>query len=131
MWARQRLPRSRLRPDRHAYGMNTPLVIGIGAVTGLLGESGINFDPRTPGKRFTVAAGILRGTLVAVMSGLSMYVHSGWVVGSGFGMLYGALFGLMICLSRGATAWQQAKLIIPSSAVTGALSGALVAWFAF
>jgi hypothetical protein len=126
-----RPPGSRRGLDRDGHDMNTPLVIGIGAVTGLLGESGINFDPRTPGKRFTVAAGILRGALVAVMSGLSMYVHSGWVVGSGFGMLYGALFGLMICLSRGATAWQHARLIIPSSAVTGALSGALVACFAF
>jgi hypothetical protein len=111
--------------------MNTPLVIGIGAVVGLLEGSGINFDPRIPGRRFTVAAGILRGTLVALISGLSMYVHSGWVVGSGFGMLYGALFATMICLSKGASAWQHATLVIPRGAVTGALSGALVACFAF
>jgi len=111
--------------------MITPLVIGIGAVCGLAGECGIGFDPRTPGKRFIVAAGTLRGALVALFAGLSMTIHSGWVVGSGFGLLYGALFGVMICLGKGEAAWQQANRIIPTSAVTGALSGALVAHFAF
>ena len=111
--------------------MNTPLVIGIGAVLGLVGASGIYFDPRTPGKRFIVAAGTLRGTLVAIVTGLSMTARSGWVAGSGFGLLYGALFGAMICLSKGSAALQHAKYIIPASAVTGAFSGALIAWLAY
>lgn len=111
--------------------MNMPLVIGIGAVLGLLGASGIYFDPRTPGKRLIVAAGTLRGTLVAIITALSMVSHSGWVVGSGFGLLYGTLFGALICLSKGTAALQHAKFIIPTSAVTGALGGALIAWFAF
>jgi hypothetical protein len=111
--------------------MNTPLVIGIGAVMGLLGASGIGFDPRTPGKRFIVAAGSLRGVLVALVTGLSMNMHSGWIAGSGFGLLYGALFGAVICLSEGSAALQHAKYVIPASAVTGALSGALIAWLAF
>lgn len=111
--------------------MNTPLVIGIGAVLGLLGASGIYFDPRTPGKRFIVAAGTLRGALVAIVTGLSMTAYSGWVAGSGLGLLYGALFGATICLSKGSAALQHAKYIIPTSAVTGALSGALIAWLAF
>jgi hypothetical protein len=111
--------------------MNTPLVVGIGAVLGLLGASGIYFDPRTPGKRFIVAAGGLRGALVAITTGLSMTAHSGWIVGSGFGLLYGALFGAMICLSKGPAALQHAQYIIPAGAVTGAFSGALIAWLAF
>ncbi len=111
--------------------MNMPLVIGIGALLGLLGASGIYFDPRTPGKRFIVAAGTLRGALVAVVTDLSMTMHSGWIIGSGFGLLYGTLFGAMICLSKGPTALQHAKYIIPTSAVTGAISGALIAWLAF
>jgi hypothetical protein len=111
--------------------MNTPLVIGIGAVLGLLGASGIYFDPRTPGKRFIVAAGTLRGALVAIVTGLSMTAYSGWVAGSGLGLLYGALFGAMICLSKGSAALEHAKYIIPTSAVTGAFSGALIAWLAF
>jgi hypothetical protein len=108
-----------------------PLVIAIGAVLGLLGASGIYFDPRTPGKRLIVAAGTLRGMLVAVVTDLSMTVHSGWIVGSGFGMLYGTLFGVMICLSKGSSALQHARYIVPTSAVTGAISGALIAWLAF
>jgi hypothetical protein len=111
--------------------MIAPLVIGIGAFCGLIGESGISFDPRIPGKRFIIAAGTLRGMLVALLAGLSMTRHSGWLVGVGFGALYGALFGVMICLSKGALAWQHANRIISTSAITGALSGALVAYFAF
>ncbi len=111
--------------------MNIPLVIAIGAFLGLLGASGIYFDPRTPGKRFIVAAGTLRGVLVAIVTALSMTRHSGWIVGSGFGLVYGALFGLMICLSKGSAALQHAKYIMPTSAVTGALGGVLIAWLTF
>ena len=111
--------------------MNIPLVIAIGALLGLLGASGIYFDPRTPGKRFIVAAGTLRGMLVAVITDLSMTRHSGLITGSGFGLLYGALFGVMICLSKGSSALEQARYIVPTSAVTGAFSGALIAWLAF
>jgi hypothetical protein len=111
--------------------MNIPLVIGIGAILGLLGASGIYFDPRVPGKRFIVAAGTLRGILVAMVTGLSMTRHSGWVAGGGFGLMYGALFGVMLRLSKGSQALQHVKYIVPASAVTGALSGALIAWLAF
>jgi len=111
--------------------MNVPLVVGIGAVLGLLGAAGIYFDPRVPGKRSIVIAGTLRGALVTLLTGLSMSSHSGWLAGAGFGTLYGILFGTMICLSKGAAAWQHALYIIPTSAVTGALGGVLVASFAF
>ena len=111
--------------------MYKPLVIGTGALVGLLGASGIYFDPRMPGKRFIVAAGTLRGALVAVISGLSMTWHSGWVVGSGFGLLYGILFVTMITLGKGTAAFDHAKYIIPTSSVSGAFTGALIAWYAF
>ncbi len=111
--------------------MTMSLVIGIGALMGLFGASGIYFDPRTPGKRFIVMAGILRGILVAMLTGLSMSPDSNWVDGSGLGLIYGILFGVMICLSKGTAAWQHVQYIVPASAVTGALSGILIAWFAF
>lgn len=111
--------------------MNVPLVVGIGAVLGLLGAAGIYFDPRVPGKHLIVAAGTLRGALVALTTGLSMSSQSGWLVGLGLGTFYGALFGAMICLSKGAAAIQHAVFIIPTSAVTGAVSGALIVWLAF
>jgi hypothetical protein len=111
--------------------VNVSLIVGIGAVLGLLGAVGIYFDPRVPGKHFILAAGIMRGALVALLTGLSMSSQSGWLVGIGLGTLYGTLFGVMICLSKGAAAIQHAVFIIPTSAVTGALSGALIAWLAF
>jgi hypothetical protein len=111
--------------------MNSPLVIGIGAALGLLGAAGIYFDKRVPGRHLIVIAGLLRGTLVALITGLSMSAHSGWLGGLGWGALYGALFGAMISLSKGAAALQHAAYIIPTSVVTGAFSGMLIAWFAF
>ena len=111
--------------------MNNPLVIGIGAILGLLGAVGIYLDPRVPGKLSIVAAGCMRGALVALITGLSMSAHSGWLVGAGLGTLYGALFGTMICFAKGAAVFQHAAFIIPASAITGAVSGALIAWLAF
>ena len=110
---------------------NASMAIGIGAVLGLLGAVGIYFDPRVPGKLPIVAAGLLRGVLVALLTGLSMSSQSGWLAGAGFGTLYGALFGTMICLSKGTAALQHAVYIIPTSAVTGALGGMAIAWLAF
>ncbi|HMI38106.1 MAG TPA: hypothetical protein VK505_10835 [Steroidobacteraceae bacterium] len=111
--------------------MNSLLVIGIGAALGLLGAVGIYFDTRVPSRHLIVLAGLLRGILVALITGLSISAHSGWLVGLGWGTLYGTLFGAMQCLSKGAAALQHAVYIIPTSAVTGALSGLLIAWLAF
>lgn len=111
--------------------MNVPLVIGIGGVLGLLGAAGIYFDPRVPGKHNIVIAGLLRGTLVALLTSLSMSAHSGWLVGLGLGALYGLVFGAMICLAKGTAAWEHALYIIPTSVVTGALGGLIIARWAF
>ena len=111
--------------------MNVPLVVAIGTLLGLAGAAGIYFDPRVPGKRFIVVAGALRGALVSLLVGLSMSAQSGWLVGCGLGALFGALSGAMICLSKGTAVLEHAKYIVPTAAVTGALSGALIAWLAF
>jgi hypothetical protein len=110
--------------------LNIPLTLGIGAALGLLGAIGIYFDPRVPGKHAIVAAGLLRGALVALLIGLSISEQSGWLVGGGYGALYGVLFGTMICLSKGTGALQHAIFIIPSTLVTGALSGIAIALWA-
>jgi hypothetical protein len=73
----------------------------MGAVIGLLGAVGISFDLRVPGRYSIVVAGLLRGILVALMTGLSLSPHSGWLVGLGLGTLYGTLFGAMISLAKG------------------------------
>ena len=69
--------------------MNISLVVGIGSILGLLGAAGIYFDPRVPGKHSIVAAGVMRGALVALTTGLSMSPHSGWLIGIGLGAIYG------------------------------------------
>jgi hypothetical protein len=111
--------------------MNIPLVLCIGAIPGALGAAGIYFDTRVPGRNFIVAAGTLRGVLVGLLTGLSLSAHSGWLVATGFGALYGFLSGLVVCLAKGASAFEHAKYLLPSATVTGAVSGALLAWLAF
>ena len=111
--------------------MNIPVVILIGTALGLLGAVGIYFEPREPHKHQIVAAGTMRGVLVALLTGFSMSSGSGWLVGLGFGALYGVLFGAVIYMAKGGPASGDAPFVIPMSAVTGALSGVLIAWLAF
>ena len=44
---------------------------------------------------------------------------------------YGLVFGAMICLAKGMAALQHALYIIPTSVVTGALGGLIIARWAF
>ncbi len=111
--------------------MNIPIVVLIGAVLGALAAAGIYFEPREPYKPQIVAAGTIRGTLVAVLTGLSMSPDSGWLSGLGLGAVYGALFGLVIYLAKGGSASKDAPFVIPVSGITGALSGLLIVWLAF
>ena len=106
-------------------------MVSIGAVLGALGAAGIYFEPREPHKHQIVAAGTIRGSLVALLAAFSMSPESGWLVGLGFGALYGALFGGVIYLAKGGPASGDAPFVIPSSGLTGALSGVLITWLAF
>ncbi len=96
-----------------------------------MGAVGIYFEPREPYKPQIVAAGTLRGLLVALLTGLSMSAESGWLAGLGFGLLYGTLFGGVIYFAKGGPASGDSPFVIPMSGLTGALSGVLIAWLAF
>lgn len=111
--------------------MSIPIVVILGAALGLLGTAGIYFEPREPYKHQIVAAGTLRGVLVGLLTGLSMSPASGWMVGLGLGALYGLSFGLVIYLAKGGPASGDAPFVIPTSGVTGALTGVLIAWLGF
>ena len=111
--------------------LNIPVVVLIGSVLGALGAAGIYFEPREPYKHQIIAAGTIRGTLVALLTGFSMSSESGWLTGLGLGMLYGALFGVVIYLAKGGSASRDAPFVIPVSGLTGALSGLLIVWLAF
>lgn len=108
--------------------MNIPIVVATGAALGLLGSAGIYFEPREPHKHQIVAAGTIRGALVALLTGFSMSSQSGWLSGLGLGAVYGALFGAMIYLAKGGPASGDAPYVIPVSCVTGALTGLLLVW---
>lgn len=110
--------------------MNIPVVVLVGAALGFLGAVGIYFEPREPHKLQIVAAGTLRGVLVALLTGLSLATESGWLSGLGFGALYGLMFGTVIYLAKGGPASGEAPFVLPTSTVTGALSGILIAWLA-
>ena len=108
-----------------------PIVVLIGSVLGALGAAGIYFEPREPYKRQIFAAGTIRGTLVALLTGFSISSESGWLTGLGLGTLYGALFGVVIYLAKGGSASGDAPFVILMSGITGALSGLLIVWLAF
>lgn len=111
--------------------MQTAVVLVIGAALGFLGAVGIYFEPKEPHKPYIVAAGTLRGLLVALLTGLSISGDSSWLVGLGFGALYGTLFGGVIYLAKGGPRSGDAPFVIPMSAATGSLTGVLITWLAF
>lgn len=111
--------------------MNLVIVVAIGAALGLLGAAGIYFDSRVPNRHRIVFAGVIRGVLVALLTGFSMQWVGGWVAGVILGLVYGGLMGLMLCLAKEQAPWTHASYIIPASAITGALSGLLIPWLAY
>jgi hypothetical protein len=104
------------------------VVIAIGAILGLVSTLGIFFDRRTDGKSYIVAAGTIRGVLVALLVASSP-VDWGWLREAGLGAFYGAVVALMVVLSQGRSARQHAVYILPPSIISGALIGALIARF--
>ncbi len=110
--------------------MSIPIVASIGAALGALGALGIYFEPHEPYKHQILAAGTVRGALVALLTGYSLSPTSAWLAGVGFGALYGVLFGGVIYLAKGGPASGDAPFVIPMSALTGALSGVMIVWLA-
>jgi hypothetical protein len=111
--------------------VNLAIVVGIGAALGLLSALGIYFDGNVKSKPAIVAAGSLRGVLVALLTGWAVASHRGWIDAGALGGLFGALFGITICLSKGEAALSHAKYILPPSVLSGVLSGILIVWLAF
>jgi hypothetical protein len=91
---------------------------------------GIYFDRRTEGKGYIVAAGAVRGVLVALSLASNPAASGDWVRAAELGALYGAIVALMIVLSHGSSAPQHARYIFPPSILSGALIGILIARFA-
>ena len=106
--------------------MHLAIVCGVGAALGLVSTLGVLFVRSDAGKLPIVAAGTLRGLLVALLVASSAHAARGWLGAAGLGALYGGLVGTMIILSHGKSARQHAKYILAPSVVSGALIGVLV-----
>jgi hypothetical protein len=111
--------------------MNLIVVGAIGMALGVIEAAGIFFEPKEPYKIQILLAGTLKGLLVALLTGFSLSPGSSWLDGLGFGLLYGALFGLVIFLAKGGPVSKDAPYVIPMSAITGAICGLLIIWLAF
>ena len=109
--------------------MNDAVVVAIGAALGLVSTLGIFFDRRTEGKGHIVAAGTIRGVVVALLVASAPAVYGQWLRAAVLGAVYGALVALMIVLSHGKSARQHARYIVPPSIISGALIGVLLARF--
>jgi len=110
--------------------MNVGLVIVIGCIAGFLDGVGIFFEPKEPYKIEILFAAILKGILVAVVTGLSLNARSTWWQASGLGLLYGFAFALVVFLAKGGFKSKDAPYVIPSGVVLGFLSGLAVWKFA-
>ena len=101
-------------------------VIAIGAATGLVSTLGIYFEPRVSAKGLIVAAGTIRGAIVALLAALMVASPSTWLTLGGYGALFGGIVGLMVVLSKGEAARQHVRYILPPSIIAGAVSGVLI-----
>jgi hypothetical protein len=110
--------------------MNFGLVILIGGVAGALDGVGIFFEPKEPYKIEIMFAAILKGILVSVVTGLSLTKQSTWLQSSGFGLLYGFAFALVIFLAKGGFKSKDAPYVVPSGAGLGLFTGLAVWKFA-
>ena len=111
--------------------MNIPIVVLIGAVMGALGGVGIFFEPREPYKVEILLAATLKGVLISLLTAFSLGGRSPWWHGAEYGLLYGFSFGLVIFLAKGAFKSKDAPYVVPTSMVTGLITGVLLANFAF
>ena len=98
----------------------------LGAVVGALSTLGVYFDRNLAGKPRIVAAGAIRGTLVALLVVSTKPLHGGLLAPVGLGALYAGIIAVMVILSQGSAARRHAIHILPPAVLSGALIGLLV-----
>jgi len=106
--------------------MRVPNVLLIGAVFGFLDGVGIFFEPKEPYKWQILCAAVLKGILVAVLTGFSLASAMRWWSAAGIGALYGFAFSLVVYLAKGGPRSGDAPYVVPSGIITGVLMGILI-----
>jgi hypothetical protein len=109
--------------------MKLATVLIIGAVIGALDGGGVFFAPGEPYQYEIFAAAVLKSMLVALMIALTLRDRRprSLGAGAGFGLLYGTAFALVVFLAKGGVKSMDAPYVVPSGALFGAITGALVA----
>src|SRR5262249_29994741 len=111
--------------------MNVLTIVLIGALLGGLDGAGIFFEPKEPYKWQILCAAILKGVLVALLTGFSLAATTRWWSAMAIGALYGFAFGLVIYLAKGGPKSGDAPYVIPSGIITGGLIGLFIGMWAF
>jgi hypothetical protein len=101
-------------------------VVLIGAVFGALDGVGIFFEQKEPYKWQNLCAAILKGVLVALLTGFSLAATTRWWTAIATGALYGLAFSLVIYLAKGGPKSGDAPYVIPSGIITGGLIGLFI-----
>lgn len=111
--------------------MNLIIVIATGLTFGLLLGASIFFEKKEPYKVEIMIASTIRSTLVALLTGFSLTVHSSWYAGTGLGLMYGFLFGLVVFLAKGGVKSKDAPYVVLGASISGGLAGLIIVNFAF
>jgi len=106
--------------------MNLAIVVVIGAVLGALDGVGIFFEPKEPYKWQIFCAATLKGALVALLTGFSLFPTTRWWTAMATGAFYGLAFSLVIYLAKGGPKSGDAPYVIPSGIITGGLIGLFI-----
>jgi hypothetical protein len=101
----------------------------IGVIIGALEGAMIFFVPEEPHKVGVFMGAAIKGSLNGLLVGLSVSGGSTWWQGTGLGLLYGFLLGLVIVLPEGGFHAKDAKYIMPFSVIGGGLIGLLAVMF--
>ena len=110
--------------------MNFLVVAVIGAVLGAFDGVGIFFEPKEPHKWQILFAAMLKGVLVALLTGFSLAATTRWWSAMVTGALYGLAFSLVIYLAKGGPKSGDAPYVIPSGIITGGLIGLFIVMWA-
>jgi hypothetical protein len=99
--------------------INIIVVLVIGGVIGALDGVGIFFARDEPFKVEILIAAILKGILVALLTGLSLASSSAWWQGALYGLLYGFVFALVISSPRAASNRRTLRTLCPQAQYLG------------
>ena len=111
--------------------MNLLIVLLAGLGLGLLIGGSIFFEPKEPYKIEIMIASTLRSILVALITGLSLNAGSSWMAGTGYGLLYGFSFGLVVFLAKGGFKSKDAPFVVLGSSISGGIAGIIIVNYAF